>query len=191
MLVGSAFIESEGERLCNELLDRGLEVTAIVAGNDLMALGCYDVFVERGIDCPREISVVGYNDMPFAGWFPPPLTTVHLPHYEIGVRAAELLLAQLRDPTRAGPGAARSASWSSAARPRRRRPAEPSRAHLDTRVDARYAAPFAAIDCTPASGEDAPQAMSSRIQSGAAEPRRGAAVGRHGRRGDDLVDGRP
>ncbi|MCD6013943.1 MAG: transcriptional regulator, LacI family [Solirubrobacterales bacterium] len=98
VLVGTAFIESEGERLCNELLDRELEVTAIVAGNDLMAVGCYDVFVERGIDCPGEISVVGYNDMPFVGWFSPPLTTVHLPHYEIGARAAGLLLDQLRDP---------------------------------------------------------------------------------------------
>jgi LacI family transcriptional regulator len=98
VIVGSAFVESEGERLCNELLDRELEVTAIVAGNDLMALGCYDAFVERGIDCPGKISVVGYNDMPFAGWFAPPLTTVRLPHYEIGVRAAELLLDQLRDP---------------------------------------------------------------------------------------------
>jgi LacI family transcriptional regulator len=98
VLVGSAFVESEGERLCNELLDRGLEVTAIVAGNDLMAVGCYDAFVERGIDCPAEISVVGYNDMPFVGWFSPPLTTIHLPHYEIGVRAAELLLDQLREP---------------------------------------------------------------------------------------------
>jgi LacI family transcriptional regulator, galactose operon repressor len=98
VIVGSAFVESEGERLCNELLDRELDVTAIVAGNDLMALGCYDAFVERGIDCPGEISVVGYNDMPFAGWFSPPLTTVRLPHYEIGVRAAGLLLDLLRDP---------------------------------------------------------------------------------------------
>ena len=55
-----------------------------------MALGCYDVFVERGIGCPEEISVVGFNDMPFLGWFDPPLTTVHLPHYEIGARRGEL-----------------------------------------------------------------------------------------------------
>jgi LacI family transcriptional regulator len=98
VLTSSAFIESEGERLCNELLDRESGVTAIVAGNDLMALGCYDAFIARGIACPGEISVVGYNDMPFAGWFDPPLTTVRLPHYEIGSRAAELLLEHLRDP---------------------------------------------------------------------------------------------
>ncbi len=98
VLTGSGFVETEGERLCNELLDRDLEVSAIVAGNDLMALGCYDAFVARGIDCPRQLSVVGFNDMPFAAWFNPPLTTIRLPHYEIGARAAELLLERLRDP---------------------------------------------------------------------------------------------
>jgi LacI family transcriptional regulator len=90
--VGRAFTEPEGARLCEELLATGEPVTAIVAGNDLMALGCYDVFAARGIDCPREISVVGFNDMPFADRFAPPLTTVRIPHYEIGVAAAQLLL---------------------------------------------------------------------------------------------------
>lgn len=98
VLVGDAFLESEGERLCAELLDSGAEFSAIVAGNDLMALGCYDVFAEREITCPAEVSVVGYNDMPFADRFSPPLTTVRIPHYEIGLRAAELLLELLRDP---------------------------------------------------------------------------------------------
>jgi LacI family transcriptional regulator len=90
--VGRAFTEPEGARLCEELLAGDELVTGIVAGNDLMALGCYDVFAARGIDCPREISVVGFNDMPFAARFAPPLTTVRIPHYEIGVAAAQLLL---------------------------------------------------------------------------------------------------
>jgi LacI family transcriptional regulator len=90
--VGRAFTEPEGARLCGELMADGAPVTAIVAGNDLMALGCYDVFAERGIECPRELSVVGFNDMPFADRFAPPLTTVRIPHYEIGVAAAQLLL---------------------------------------------------------------------------------------------------
>jgi LacI family transcriptional regulator len=89
---GRAFTEPEGARLCGELLADGEPVTAIVAGNDLMALGCYDVFAERGIDCPGDISVAGFNDMPFADRFAPPLTTVRIPHYEIGVAAAQLLL---------------------------------------------------------------------------------------------------
>ena len=95
--VGRAFTEPEGARLCEELLDDGNPVTAIVAGNDLMALGCYDVFAARGIACPDEVSVVGFNDMPFADRFAPPLTTVRIPHYEIGVAAAQLLLDLLQD----------------------------------------------------------------------------------------------
>jgi LacI family transcriptional regulator len=91
-LFGDAFTEPEGERLCRELLDGGAAPTAIAAGNDLVALGCYDVFEERGIRCPDQISVVGFNDMPFADRFDPPLTTIRIPHYEIGARAAELLI---------------------------------------------------------------------------------------------------
>jgi LacI family transcriptional regulator len=93
---GRAFTEPEGARLCEELLDADEHFTAIVAGNDLMALGCYDVFAARGIDCPGELSVVGFNDMPFADRFSPPLTTIRIPHYEIGVAAAELLLDRLQ-----------------------------------------------------------------------------------------------
>jgi LacI family transcriptional regulator len=94
--VGRAFTEPEGARLCRELLDAQEPFTAIVAGNDLMALGCYDVFAERGIACPEDVSVVGFNDMPFADRFSPPLTTIGIPHYEIGVAAAELLLERIQ-----------------------------------------------------------------------------------------------
>jgi LacI family transcriptional regulator len=92
-----AFTEAEGARLCRELLDAAADVTAIVAGNDLMALGCYDVLAERGLRCPTDVSVVGFNDMPFADRFDPPLTTVRIPHREIGSAAAELLLERLGD----------------------------------------------------------------------------------------------
>jgi LacI family transcriptional regulator len=103
ILFGDAFVEDEGQRLCRELLDRGGDLTAIVAGNDLMALGCYDVFLERGIECPRDISVIGFNDMPFAARFDPPLSTIRIPHYQIGARAAELFLELLQGPHPAPP----------------------------------------------------------------------------------------
>ncbi len=90
--------EADGARALRGVLDSGLEFTAIVAGNDLLALGCYDVFAERGVRCPEEVSVVGFNDMPFAARFQPPLTTIHIPHYEIGKAAAELMLERLQDP---------------------------------------------------------------------------------------------
>jgi LacI family transcriptional regulator len=97
VLVAEAFTESEGARLCGQLMDRGREFTAVAAANDLLALGCYDIFAQRGVSCPDELSVVGFNDMPFADRFQPPLTTIHIPHYEIGKAAAELMVERLQD----------------------------------------------------------------------------------------------
>jgi LacI family transcriptional regulator, galactose operon repressor len=97
ILVAEAFTEAEGARLCGQLMAEGRDLTAVAAANDLLALGCYDVFAERGIRCPDEVSVVGFNDMPFAARFQPPLTTVHIPHYDIGKAAAQLMLERLQD----------------------------------------------------------------------------------------------
>ncbi|MCW2765416.1 MAG: transcriptional regulator, LacI family [Nocardioides sp.] len=92
--------EESGAVALRRLLDGGADLTAVVAGNDLIALGCYDVFTERGIECPADISVVGFNDMPFLDKLRPPLTTVAIPHHEIGTEAARLLLDAIGDPTR-------------------------------------------------------------------------------------------
>jgi LacI family transcriptional regulator len=92
--------ETEGARALRGLLDSGQSFTAVVAGNDLIALGCYDVFAERDIVCPDDISVVGFNEMPFLDKMRPPLTTISLPHYEIGTEAARMLLEAIDDPER-------------------------------------------------------------------------------------------
>ena len=97
VLLGEALRDYEGARLCRELLSAGTPFTAIVAANDLMALGCFDALNERGLSCPDDVSVVGFNDMPFAARFSPPLTTVRVPQYEMGVAAAELLLERIGD----------------------------------------------------------------------------------------------
>lgn len=92
--------EDEGAAATRRLLDSGLPCTAVCAGNDLLALGCYDVLRERGLDCPGDVSVVGFNDMPFLDKLRPPLTTVRIPHYELGAEAARMLLDQLDEPDR-------------------------------------------------------------------------------------------
>jgi len=96
IVFSEAFTEREGARCCTELLARRRDFTAIVAGNDLLALGCYDALERHGLRCPDDMSVVGYNDMPFVDRFRPPLTTVRIPHYELGATAARLMLEQLR-----------------------------------------------------------------------------------------------
>ena len=96
---GASFSERQGARALGELLDAGGDFTAVMAGNDLMALGCYETLAERGLRCPEDISVVGFNDMHFADKFAPPLTTVRIPHHEMGLRAAQQLLAQIEGAT--------------------------------------------------------------------------------------------
>jgi len=73
--------------------------TAVVAGNDLLALGAYHSLRSHGLRCPADFSVVGFNDMQFANDFQPPLTTVRAPHFEMGVEAARLLLSEIASGT--------------------------------------------------------------------------------------------
>jgi LacI family transcriptional regulator len=69
--------------------------TAILAGNDLMAMGCYAAARQLGRSCPDDISIIGYNDMPSVEWWRPALTTVRIPQYDIGREAARLLLERI------------------------------------------------------------------------------------------------
>ncbi|HET9897426.1 MAG TPA: LacI family DNA-binding transcriptional regulator [Streptosporangiaceae bacterium] len=80
----------EGERCCRLLMAKGC--TAIVAANDMLAVGCYAALEEAGLGCPADISVVGFNDMPFMDRLTPPLTSVSFPHYEVGREAGRLIL---------------------------------------------------------------------------------------------------
>ena len=99
VLAAAAYVEAEGVRCCRELVAGGLDVTAVFAGNDLMALGCIDALREASLDCPGDVSVVGVNDMAWCDRFSPPLTTVHVPLYALGTAAADLLLERLKDPS--------------------------------------------------------------------------------------------
>ncbi|MGI5189191.1 LacI family DNA-binding transcriptional regulator [Promicromonospora sp. CA-289599] len=74
-------------------------VTAVVAFNDLMALGILDRLRHRGVDVPGEMSVVGFDDVQLATLVSPALTTVHAPLARLGRRAVDLLLARLRGGT--------------------------------------------------------------------------------------------
>jgi LacI family transcriptional regulator len=98
MLNCKAFTEAEGHRGFLTLLKKNRKFTAVVAANDLLALGCYDALIELGLRCPDDISVTGFNDMPFVDRLSPPLTSVHIPQDEIGNQAAELLLEKMRNP---------------------------------------------------------------------------------------------
>lgn len=93
----TAFTEAAGHTSMLGILDCNKPFSAVVAANDLLALGCYDALEERGVSCPGDVSVTGFNNMPFVDRFSPPLTSLHIPHDELGVRAANLLLAEIRN----------------------------------------------------------------------------------------------
>ncbi|MDT3330874.1 MULTISPECIES: LacI family DNA-binding transcriptional regulator [Microbacterium] len=68
------------------------DFTAIFSSNDQMALGLLHAIRDEGLDCPRDVSIVGFDDIPEAGHFWPPLTTVRQDFAELGRRCVELLL---------------------------------------------------------------------------------------------------
>ena len=93
----------EGGRLAaTEILAEKKLPTAIVVANDLMALGAMQKFKAAGLQVPRGIWSVGFDDIAFASYAEPPLTTVCSPRAEIGRRAVEALMMTLERPKRQG-----------------------------------------------------------------------------------------
>ena len=88
----ASFGESSGREVADPLFRARTRPTAVVAANDLIALGVIDAASAAGLRCPEDLSVVGFNDMPLAERLSPPLTTVRIPEYEMGRRAAQILL---------------------------------------------------------------------------------------------------
>jgi LacI family transcriptional regulator, galactose operon repressor len=76
----------------HRLLDADPTVTAVFVHNDTMAMGAFKALHERGLRLPADCSVVGCDDLSFAGYLVPPLTTVRIPFQETGERAATLLV---------------------------------------------------------------------------------------------------
>jgi LacI family transcriptional regulator len=95
----AAFTETAGAQAAATLLDENREFTALVAGNDLLALGAQAAMEERGLTCPDDFSITGYNDLNFVARLKPALTTVRLPLDTIGELAARALLDWIRNPT--------------------------------------------------------------------------------------------
>jgi len=73
------------------------DMTAVFVANDQMALGVLRALAEAGIEVPGQVSVVGFDDVPEAAYFSPPLTTVRQDFDRIGLLALKLLLDQLAD----------------------------------------------------------------------------------------------
>jgi LacI family transcriptional regulator len=91
-VVYADFTRDGGVAAAAVLLDADPALTAIVAQNDSMAIGALTVARQRGLVVPRDLTVIGFDDMPIAQDVTPALTTVRLPLIEMGVRALTLAL---------------------------------------------------------------------------------------------------
>jgi DNA-binding LacI/PurR family transcriptional regulator len=78
-----------------QLLARMTDLTAVFAANDQMALGLLRALSEHGRSVPGDVSVVGFDDIPEAAYFAPPLTTVRQDFDEVGRRSLAVLLSQI------------------------------------------------------------------------------------------------
>jgi LacI family transcriptional regulator len=86
------FSRTSGYRLVREALRSDLRFTAVFACTDIMATGALAVLREEGISVPEQVSLVGFDDVPFAADLSPALTTVRIPYEEIGRSAVRLAL---------------------------------------------------------------------------------------------------
>lgn len=72
--------------------------SAVFCYNDLVAIGLVNALIELGIQVPEQVSVIGFDDIDICQSVRIPLTTIHVPAYEIGRKAAELLIGQIQNP---------------------------------------------------------------------------------------------
>jgi LacI family xylobiose transport system transcriptional regulator len=103
LIVVRAFEDEASPRAGLELLSMPNRPTAIFATSDVKAMATYEAARALGISIPQDLSIVGYDDLQFARWAGPPLTTVRQPLYEMAQAAASLIIG-LRGDQRRGAG---------------------------------------------------------------------------------------
>jgi LacI family transcriptional regulator len=95
--IKAAYTFDSGLAAGRELLARTPSPTAVFCGNDEMAAGLYQAAREAGRAIGKDLAIVGFDDSPLAARLWPPLTSVRLPIRDMGAKAAEKLLAEIRD----------------------------------------------------------------------------------------------
>lgn len=98
LTVHGPYDRQSGYEATLELLRREPDVTAVVAANDTVALGAGAAIRDRGLRIPEDVSVAGFDDLPFSVDAVPALTTVRLPLFEAGARAGRLAMGKEKPP---------------------------------------------------------------------------------------------
>lgn len=87
----SGYAPKDGYNRMRELLELADRPTAVFVANDSLAIGCYKAINEKGLLIPKDISIIGYNDISAAKYLVPPLTTIRLHMEFMGERAVDIL----------------------------------------------------------------------------------------------------
>ncbi len=96
LVLAGEFTASSGYAPMQALLDLPYPPTAVFVGSDVVALGAMEAVRERGLRIPDDISLIGFDDILYARYTTPPLTTVRIPAYDLGRSAGSLLLKIIR-----------------------------------------------------------------------------------------------
>lgn len=102
MIFEGDFRFESGRMAATEILNLKKLPTAVIAANDMMALGAMQELKANGLTIPKDISIIGFDDIAFASLAEPPLTTVCSPRVEIGRRAIEALMTTIKRPNQPG-----------------------------------------------------------------------------------------
>jgi LacI family transcriptional regulator len=94
------FKAAGAEKAATDLLDQDERPDALLVANSAMAVGVLEALRTHGLRAGRDVGIVAFDDVPWAGLVDPPMTVVAQPAYEIGTVAAQLLLARIADNTR-------------------------------------------------------------------------------------------
>ena len=94
-VVEKPYTLTAGREGLREIMGGPLRPTAVICGNDVLAIGALAECLARGLAVPRDVSITGFDDLEMAAVVTPPLTTVHFPTAELGSLAGQHLLARL------------------------------------------------------------------------------------------------
>lgn len=103
LVFDGSFSRAGGEVAAAQFVDAGCPATAMVCANDQAAIGFMRGLRDRGVAVPDRVSVMGYDDIAPCSYIDPPLTTIHVPLYELGARGMQAALAMLDGAPRGEP----------------------------------------------------------------------------------------
>jgi len=91
MIIECSYGSDEGEKAMSQILDTGIRPDAVMCADDLRAMGAYQAVKKAGLSVPKDVKLLGFDDVPDAINFEVPLSTLRYPRFEMGEKAVEML----------------------------------------------------------------------------------------------------